>query len=252
MQSVVNSQTLRNMLALAVLLCLAIGSLGCGKAIDKLFNPGPEETALTLYEAGEASLAAEEYGSAIQSFTKLKDQFPFSPYTMPGELKLADAYFRRGDMPQAIAAYKEYEALHPRDENIPYVLYQIGVASTYSFDSIDRPMSAVSDGLEHLNRLKQSFPETPYAKMADEYIAKSRRLLAEHELFIADFYWHSGRYVSAWRRYAFVAENYGDIDEIGRYATQRSRMAYLEHQRKAAEDERAEKHGSFKKLFDWL
>ena len=102
--------------------CLLLLS-GCG-IIDYFFLPPPEDTAQELYDGANDAMQEKNYSQAAQYYTKLKDNFPFSPYTVEAELSLGDAFFLDGKYPEAAEAYKEFESLHPRHEAIPYVLYQ--------------------------------------------------------------------------------------------------------------------------------
>lgn len=232
-------------------LLLSLFVSGCA-VVDRIFLPAPEETARELFDAGEAAMADKDYSKAAELFSKVKDRYPFSPYTMRAELGLADAQYARRDYPAAISAYKDYEDLHPRDEKIPYVLSQVGMANLQSFESIDRPNTNVTEALEYFTKLRESYPQSTYAQQAGEQIVRCRELLAEHELYVADFYWRSGRYGPAWQRYRYVAENFKDLKGISAFALQRSQVAYLEYQREVSEDERAKEHGTWKSWFEWL
>lgn len=69
--------------------CLLLLS-GCG-IIDYFFLPPPEDTAQELYEGANDAMQEKNYSQAAQYYTKLKDNFPFSPYTVEAELSLGDA-----------------------------------------------------------------------------------------------------------------------------------------------------------------
>ena len=62
------------------------------------------------------------------------------------------------------------------------------------FVSIDRPTNDLQEGYEYLNRLVQMFPGSEYEKPAKETMLEIRKLMAEHELYIADVFWHMKKY----------------------------------------------------------
>lgn len=233
------------------LLLFLLGLSGCA-VVDVYFMKPVEETPRDFAESGQEAMRNKEYGKAIDLFTKLKDRFPFSPYTTMAELSLSDAYFLDGQYLLAEDAYKEFESLHPKNEAIPYVIFQIGRSNFEQFRSIDRPMESLNEALQFFLRLQETYPETPQAANAAEYIAKTRRLMAEHELYIADFYWRNERYGSAWKRYTHVMENFQDVPQVQQYAVTRSKLAYLEYQVQLSEAARIEEHGSWRQWFDWL
>ncbi len=224
---------------------------GCG-FIDYYFLEPPEDTAQELAEAGNVAMHEKNYDEAIEYYTKLKDRYPFSPYTPKAEVSLADAYFLDEQYKAAVQTYKEFESMHPRHEAIPYVLYQIGVANYKQFKSVDLPQSNMSEALEYFRRVKNSYPQSEYSKAARDYIDKCRRYKAEHEIYMADTYWQMERYLSAWKRYQFVIEKYPDMPEISDYARRRGKLAYFKYQKKSSRKAREKEQGSWKQWFDWL
>lgn len=239
-------------LLLGALLALTLCTVtGCG-FIDYFLVGPPEDTAQELFEAGVDAMHAKEYGKASDFFSKLKDRYPFSPYTPLAELGLGDALFMNEKYQEAVDAYKEFETMHPTHEETPYALYQIGVAYFKMFQSIDLPMANIQEGLEYFYRVEESYPGTKYAEGSKQYVVKCRRLMAEHELFVADFYWRATRYVSAWKRYEYVGENFGDLPDIKDYARRRAEFAYYEYQKTLSTKERERIQGSWKRWFDWL
>ena len=83
----------------------------------------PEE----LMEEGTKHMDKGRYKSASDAFQNLKDRYPYSKYAVLAELKMADALFFTPEYDLAFDAYDEFERLHPRDKNIPYVIYQKGM-----------------------------------------------------------------------------------------------------------------------------
>lgn len=213
--------------------------------IDSYFLPPPEDTAQELYEAGMEAMDEKDYGDAQEYFTKLKDRFPFSPFSLRGELALGDAYFLDDEFILALDAYKEFEALHPSNENIPYVLYQIANSNISMFRSIDRRQENIKEGLEYLYRLAETYPQSQYAEAAKAMIVKSRRILAEHEIYMADFFWRTDQFGPAWHRYQYVVENFSDIPDLREYAITRAEYSYFEYQKTLSEEERQRIQGSW-------
>lgn len=224
---------------------------GCG-IIDYFFIPPPEDTAQELFENANDAMREKHYKTAAEYYTKLKDNFPFSPYTVDAELSLGDALFLDERYPEAAEAYKEFEALHPRHDNMPYVLYQIGMSELKSFISVDRPTTMVQSALEYFTRLRESFPSSEYAPKAAEEIVACRKLLAEHELYLADVYWNMKRYGPAWKRYTYIVDTFPDVPEVSEHAKSKAVAAYFKYRETDSEAKREEIEGSWKRWFKWL
>lgn len=239
------------LIRLGALALFAGGLTGCG-IIDAIYLSPPEDTAQEIFEAGNDALKEKQYLAAIDYFTKLKDNFPFSPYSTEAELSLADAYYLDEDYFMAAETYKDFESLHPRNPAMPYVLVQIALSDMKSYTSVDRPPAALVEAEEYLNRVREEYPDSEYALQAQALIGECRRQMAEHELYNADFFMRIGKYGAASRRYAEIVRNYPDVTPIAEVAKERGRVAFLRHIENASEKERNSQEGHWKRYFDWL
>lgn len=224
---------------------------GCG-IIDWFYLPPGEDTAQELFEAGNDAMSEKNYVSASRYYAKLKDNFPFSPYAVEAELSLADCYFLDEEWGMAVEAYKEFELLHPRHQAIPYVLFNIGMANLNGYPSIDRPATQVEEAYSYFQRLTESYPHTEYAEVAREKMHECRKIMAEHELFYAEFYYRMERYTSALARYKVIIENYSDVPEVHAHAMEKANAAFVRDREQRAEDTRMKREGSWRDWFQWL
>lgn len=241
----------KSVLRFLVLTMLVASLSGCG-IIDYFYLPPSEDTAQELFENGNDAMAEKDYMSAVEYYTKLRDQYPSSPYTLEAEISLGDAYFLDEEYILAAEAYKDFEEMHPRHQAIPYVLNQIALSDMKSYRSIDRPITALVEAVGYLQRVQESYPDTEYATRAAELIHACRNQMAQHELYIADFYERAGRYGAAWRRYVHVVENYADQEEEHAYAQQKAKTVYVDYLESMSTEERRQQEGSWKDYFDWL
>jgi len=240
----------RRRFALLLLLLLPLVS-SCG-LIDYYFLPPADDTAQELFESGMDYMKEKRYSQAAESFLKLKDRYPFSPLTPKAEVALGDAYYFDGKYPEAAEAYKEFETLHPSNQLIPYVLFQMALSNFKQFRTIDLRQDNVKEALEIFYRLEESYPGSEYSKAAKEHIYKCRTILAEHEIFIADFYWRTGEYGAAWHRYIYILENFADVVEFKDYVRKRAEYSYFEYQKNLSEEERDKLQWTWKRMLKWL
>ena len=235
---------------LPLLACLMLSS-GCG-VIDSYFLPVSEDTVQEIYENANDYMLAKEYGKAADSYARIKDDYPFSPYAVEAELSLGDAYFLNEKYDKAAEAYKEFEGLHPRHEAMPYVLFQLGMSLKNSYRSVDQAATGVSEAVDYFSRLQHGYPDTEYAAKVPEQIAECRSLLAKREVYIGDVFLSIENYQSAWARYRYVTENYADVTDVAEYARKQGETAYMRYREKSAEDVREKREGSWKDYFRWL
>lgn len=170
-----------------------------------------EKPAVDLIQDGIEDYDRGNYSSAIKNFEQLKDWYPFSKYAILAELKIADAHYKMAQYAEAIVAYEEFEQLHPRNEAIPYVIYQTGRCYYDQIDTIDRDQSSARKALEIFRRLVRQYPDDSYAARSRTHIAKCLQSLAGHEFYVGRFYFRSKRYPAALERFMAVITDYPDV-----------------------------------------
>lgn len=178
--------------------------------LDKWFGRDINRTAYELVLDGMDEFAKGNSRRAIKSFQTLKDWYPFSKYAILAELKIADAHFALKEYADAIQAYEEFENLHPRNEAIPYVIYQIGLSYFEQIDGIDRDQSSTKEALYTFQRLVKHFPQDSYANLARAKTRICLKSLAGNEFYIGMYYFKSKRYEGALNRFKAVVSKYPD------------------------------------------
>jgi len=153
----------------------------------------------------------KKYRDALETFQNLKEWYPFSKYTSLAELKIADAHYQLEEYEEAIFAYQEFKSLHPLNEAIPYVIYQVGLCYFDRMDSIDRDQTVVHQALETFQQLMTQYPESPYADKARKHIDESKKSLAGHEMDVGRFYYKTKHYKGALARFQGVLSGYPNV-----------------------------------------
>lgn len=196
------------LIALALIfLWLAGGLAGCAC----LSGRKQVESAEELAEKGMESFEEEDYSDALKAFNTLKERYPYSRYAILAELKVADAHFYRKEYPEAIGAYEDFVQLHPKNEAIPYVKYQIGVCYYEQMLSKDRDQTPTRLAVLSFERLLKEHADSAYASEATKKINDCRKLLAEHELYVGRFYYKAKHYSAALGRFEGVLTGYMDV-----------------------------------------
>jgi len=170
----------------------------------------PNATVEALFDEGITFFNNKRYPLAIDRFQRVKAEFPFSPQLVPTELKLAEAYYLNKQYPEAAAAFKEFQTLHPNNENIPFVLYHMGLVYFDQFTSSDRYQKVTEIAKGYFESVVKDHPGSPYAAPAKEKLAKCIEYLSEHEFNIAVFYFNEKKYPAAIDRLEGILRRYRD------------------------------------------
>jgi len=186
---------------------------GCS-TIKGWFGGGQDETdPAELMTEGISDLESGRYTDAVKAFEKIRDRYPYSKYAVTAELKLADALYRAGEYDQAFEAYDQFEKLHPKHKDIPYVIYQKGMCHFDQITTTDREQLHTQKAKDEFERLIARFPREEYANMARKNLRKCYIYLAEYEIYVGHYYFKRGYYRAALARYTYVIRNYPDMGQ---------------------------------------
>lgn len=169
-----------------------------------------EMPAEDLAKKGLEQYRVGKYFLAVDTFTTLKNRFPFSRFSLLAELKSADCRYYMKEYGKSLELYKEFEENHPTNEAIPYVIFQIGRSHYNSLDTIDRETTGAHESIKTFKRLLRTFPKSPYSQEAAALIIKARNFLAAHELYVANYYFRSKKYSQAKGRAEYLLNAYPD------------------------------------------
>lgn len=189
-----------------VVAAVLLGLAGCS-----WFRPDIEKSAPELASDGMDAYKSKNYKEAIKAFEHLKDWYPFSKYAMLAELKIADANYKLENYEEAVYAYHNFENLHPRNEAIPYVIYQTGMCYFKQIDTVDRDQAPAHKAIKIFRRLTNRFPGNVYAIRAQPHISRCLKSIAGHEVYVGKFYYKAKHYRAALYRFKNVLTNFPDV-----------------------------------------
>ncbi len=168
----------------------------------------PEPTAEQDYRTGMEKFDKKDYRAAIPYYQKILENYPFSFYAIQAELKIAESYFLDKKYVEALVHLHGFQELHPTNENIPYVMWMKAVSYSEQFRTIDRDVSAMDSSKRELMELTIRFPGSPYAQEANAMLLKVNGRLAEHDFYVAHFYYRGADYYAALKRFQRILDKY--------------------------------------------
>jgi outer membrane protein assembly factor BamD len=169
-----------------------------------------ERTPESLMTEGIDNYQRKKYEKAIEAFQKLKDRYPYNQYAILAELKLADSYFLNKDYELAAMAYRDFEKLHPTNEIISYVVFQLGMCYFKQMPTIDRDQSYAFRAIQEFGRLIKNFPQSEYVSQAQTNLIVAKKNLVSHEFYIGEFYFKGEKYEAALARFESIPQQFPD------------------------------------------
>jgi len=167
-----------------------------------------EQSSAELVSEGSSAFVSGDYKTAVKAYNDLKDWYPFSKYAILAELKIADAHYHLEEYVEAVIAYEEFERMHPRNEAVPYVIYQTAMCWFEQIDTVDRDNTPAKNSLTQFFRLLEQYPDSEFSSLAKKNIVVCKENLAGHELYVANFYMKTKKYKAALKRFEYLVETY--------------------------------------------
>ncbi len=168
-------------------------------------------TASGAFELAQKYEKDERYDEAISEYSDVKNKFPYSRFAVEAQLKIADLQFKQENYAEAESDYRLFKEFHPNYSKIDYVTYRIGLSVFKQLPpTTDRDLSLAKTAIDNFKDVVTNYPASPYAKKAKDYSAKCRKMLAEKEKYIADYYFGQEKWISALGRYEDLMRKYPD------------------------------------------
>ena len=195
------------------LMVMLVGAAGCSSvSLPSVpwFSSAPkaDPTAEALFEEGTRAFNEKKFSRALDNFSKIRTDHPFTPLMTEVELKMADAYYQNQQYPEAVNGFKEFQSMHPTNENIPFVILRLGQAHFDQFTAIDRDQKNTEIAKTYFENVLTNYPNSPQAAEARAKLAKTLEYLAEHEFNIANFYLQQEKFSAARDRFEEIVRKY--------------------------------------------
>jgi len=167
--------------------------------VDAAKNQTVEEQ----YEQGLKYMKRGYYVKALENFNRIRNYHRDDPYAVKAELAIADLYFKKSEWDQARLAYEDFLRLHPRHEDVDYVVFRLGMTSWKKAPRIaSRDQSWTRQAVNTWTGFDTRYSESEYVDEVNEKLAEARDRLARKEVVIGEFYYRRAsrgeRHEGAW------------------------------------------------------
>ncbi len=173
------------------------------------------------YEKGLKELDRKDWVAASKYFGFIKSRFPYSKYAVLAELRLADAEFGAEQYIESIDSYRLFIKFHPTHEMVAngYASFRIGEAYYKQLPGdfwmfppgYEKDQSATEDAATELKSFLDKYPDSPYRDRAKEIIKEVGKRLADHEWYVARYYWDRGKPMGTVLRLRRLLEQYRGV-----------------------------------------
>jgi len=177
----------------------------CAKSQVGLKGVSYSKSALLNYQRGIKALAKKRHQEAIRLFNFVRRRFAYSRYAPQAEVRIADCYFNQERFLEAIDAYKIFMRFRRTNKEVPYAQYRIAHAYFKLIPgdwwllppAYEKDQSATYDALREVRKFIRNFPRNEYVVEIRILYRKTLRKLADHEIYVARYYYSRDKYRAA-------------------------------------------------------
>ena len=145
----------------------------------------PEQPLAEIYRNAYAEFDKKRYETAAAEFMRAETQYPSSPWAGDALIMAAYSNYMDKDFAGAIIAVDRFMRFHPGDPNVPYVLYLRGMCYYRQVSDVRREPGMSAYALQQFQQLVDRFPNSPYAKNAQNKIIILKNYIAGKVMYAA-------------------------------------------------------------------
>ena len=161
-----------------------------------------------LYNKAMSQLKKKEFDEAIEIFSELEIQYPYSPWASRGQLLTGFVHYTANEYDEAILSLSKFIELNPNHSMIPYAIYLKAYSYFERIPDINLDQKFSSRAFDEFSELINRYPNSKYAKKSAKHIKKLKNHLAAKEIKIGKFYQSQGKYLATIKRYKVVLIEY--------------------------------------------
>ena len=219
----------------SVLVILAFLSACSGKQEMANTDAKRLNNAVKLYEKAQFSMLSGNYRTAVEYLERLDSLYPFGAYSHQAQLNLIYSHYKLSDFAAGVAAAERFIRQNPRHKDLDYAYYMKGLINfstetgigkdLFSASLAERDAAAARQSFEDFAELIRLFPNSKYAKDAQQRMIYLRNRLADYELHVANYYMKRSAYQAAANRARYVVDHYPNTPTVP-YALKMLVVAY--------------------------
>lgn len=208
---------------IGLILFCAVMLSGCGTAQKTVFTGSPNSDAEAAYRDAVKTLESGSYEDSVKAFHALKLKYPYATrWATLSDLRIADAYREAGDYAQAAVTYQNFIRTYPAHAEVPYASYQAAncyyklMPSDFFVlpDPWQRDRKSTQQAETALGKFLRRYPNDPNASQAREQYEETRRRLANHELYVAEYNFKHEAYQGTVNRLVSLIADYPEAEVV--------------------------------------
>lgn len=163
------------------IICLLFGALAACSG-DKIPT---EKSVSEIYKDAYSEFDDENYEKAAEEFLQVESQYPASEWTADALTMAAYSQYMDDDFASSLMTTDKFMRFHPGSENVAYIMYLRGMCYYRQVSDVRREPGMSVYALQQFQQLSERFPESDYAKNAENKIIILKNYIAGKAMYSA-------------------------------------------------------------------
>ena len=181
-------------------------NIGIGVSDDK--------AAEEIFNSGERELIRRRYNDAAEKFKEVERLYPYSDWAKRALIMQVYTFHKGKEYENVVSAANRFIEFHPKDKDIPYAYYLIGLSYYDQVLAIGRDQKLTQEALKIFKLIIKEYPDSEYASSSQIKFDFLKNQLANKEMEVGRYYLKRSHYVSAINRFRGVIEDFSTTSQV--------------------------------------
>ena len=170
------------------------------------------------FKRAETAFEKKDWPTAQRYYERVVTKFPYSELAPTAELRLADVDYARADSVSARIRYEDFIKSQPTHAKADWAKFRVALTYFEEMPSeffllppaYEKEQTAIRAAHTSLLAFLRDYPRSEHVEEARKLLSKTGKRLAQHELYVADFYAKQKHWPAVIRRLENIAKDYRD------------------------------------------
>ena len=197
-----------NKIILFFIIVLLYSCSGNKKTEDLILEKDLDLQMIEAYKEGKKALNEGDALFAVKKFNEAEILFPQSIWAPRSALMAAYTYYAWAYYGDAISEAERYLKRYPKDKNLAYAHYIIGLSYYENIQDEKRNLKPLIEAKKKFHFILLNYPNTDFALDAKYKLDLIEDILASKEIYIGKYYLKKNKWIPAIKRFKTVIHEY--------------------------------------------
>ena len=197
-----------NKIILFFIIVLLYSCSGNKKTEDLILEKDLDLQMIEAYKEGRKALDEGDALFAVKKFNEAEILFPQSIWAPRSALMAAYTFYASAYYGDAISEAERYLKRYPKDKNLAYAHYIIGLSYYENIQDEKRNLKPLIEAKKKFHFILLNYPNTDFALDAKYKLDLIEDILASKEIYIGKYYLKKNKWIPAIKRFKTVIHEY--------------------------------------------